>query len=907
MRFRQLCLLVLCVLLLAGCPKEYTFTSADDGGNNRNLYGPPAGPDTTDDEGAEGEEEREVVEPDVIRRTGSLLYVLNQYRGLTIVDLDTETVLGQAPTFGYPRDLYLVGDRAYVLVSGARNVIALDGITGFDLETRLYVLDVSDPANPENLGTFEMEGDLLDSRLVGDVLYAVAAEYQWYYEDTEVVRKQAGASWVTSINVADPANIHEADEVSFAGLGNIIQATNFAIFVAAHDWNTQRSQITYVDISDAAGAIDIRGSIGVPGIIPDRFKMDAWNGVLRVVSNTGWPDRETLVTTVDLADPDALRMLGQTKVEGATGETLFATRFDGPRGYIVTFLVVDPLFVLDLSDPTKPTVAGVLEVPGWSTHIEPQGDRLVALGVDDSNGRRVSVSLFDVADPYHPALADRVSFGEGWSWSNAYNDVKAFTVLDDTLIVPFSGWHEEAGGFERLQFVSYEGLDLTLRGFVDLDGQILRSFEFEEGYYGVTTEQVAVIDGANLDTPVVTNRIVLAEYVEDFLELSGGRTAELVTHFDSGETTVRGAAGGVAGGELQLPVIQPVAVHPFGSGIVLVSTGWDERPYYRVDVIAMNAAGTPELSDTIFAEVEPYWGGWWWGGPEPVAFDARTAKDMAMPYWRPWRSPEETTFLLGDRLVLRCMGNTFDVTFGDKDLYQGLAIVNLQSGKLERTIGLAFERIEAIVPSGDRLVLNTAEGAGRDGAFRPLVAFFVRELNIAAPSLGEAANVPGRVLEHDPVSRILTLRDTQYMANGSFSQQLRTVSWLGGTVLRLLGALELPDGTSSILARGNRIYLDYYDQGYHAMAVTMDSQGELVRAGAAKLTDQWANLVDAQGDDLVVSIAGAFIGHYRIGDGELAQVQLVEVMSTPNHVRFGADTIYAPLGYAGLERLALVP
>ena len=136
------------------------------------------------DQSAEGEGERllrEVVEPDVVRLAGNLLYVLNQYRGLTIVDLDAETIVAQVQTYGYPRDLYLVGNRAYVLVGQASNYTTDGDTVGFDVQSRLYVVDVSDPAQAAVLGTFDLEGDLVDSRLVGDVLYAVCAEYQWYW------------------------------------------------------------------------------------------------------------------------------------------------------------------------------------------------------------------------------------------------------------------------------------------------------------------------------------------------------------------------------------------------------------------------------------------------------------------------------------------------------------------------------------------------------------------------------------------------------------------------------------------------------------------------------------------------------------------------------------------------------
>ena len=423
-----------------------------------------------------------MVEPDVIRQTGNLLYVLNQYRGLTIVDLDTQTLLAQAPTYGYPRDLYVVDNLAYVLTGYATEFTANGDTVEVEVGSRIFVVDVTDPAEAEVISSFELEGDFQDSRLVGDVLYAVSATFTWEYgvlEDSAVAgaaakgwsKEQTSSSWVTSVNIADPDNIAVVDTLSFAGYGDVIQATNFAIFSAGHDWQSDETTITYVDIADPAGAIAVRGSVAVKGDVADRFKMDAYDGVLRVVSGTNWQDRDVYVTTIDLADPDKLAVLGETMLEDAAGETLFATRFDGPRAYIVTFFVVDPLFVVDLSDAANPVVAGALEVPGWSTHIEPQGDRLVALGVDDTEGaRRVCVSLFDVADPADPGLIDRESFGEGWAWSDAYGDVDAFTVLDDMLIVPFSGWSEN-GGYERLQFVAYTGRYARVAGQCGRRGQ----------------------------------------------------------------------------------------------------------------------------------------------------------------------------------------------------------------------------------------------------------------------------------------------------------------------------------------------------------------------------------------------------------------------------------------------------
>lgn len=916
-RLSRLLIAACMVAALAGCPPlvfpNLRFTSANPNGNREGpVFGAP-----DDTAGAEGENEapeREVVEPDVIRRDGNWLYILNQYRGLSIVDLDTEELVAQAPTYGYPRDLYVVGDRAYVLVAYAGGVVTEGDVLSYDIRSRVYVLDISEPASAAIAGQFDLEGDFVDSRLVGDVLYAISAEFQWYWEDVAVVKSQTSSSWVTSINVADPANIYQADQLSFEGYGNVIQATSSALFVAASNWNTGDSVITYVDISDPAGLIVVRDAIQVHGNIPDRFKMDAYQGVLRVVSNTWWPNRDVFVTTVNLANPDELAVLGEITIPNASGETLFATRFDGPRAYVVTYLVVDPLFVLDLSDPAAPVVAGTLEVPGWSTHIEPQGDRLIALGVDDTAGRQVKVSLYDVSDPAAPGEIETVSFGEGWSWSSAYEDVKAFTVLDDMLIVPFSGWSEAAGGFERLQFVGYTPNDLELHGFVDLQGHVLRSFQYGDQYYGVTTEQLAVIDVDDPNAPEVVNRITLAEYVQDFQELSADLGVEILYQFDSATTTVRTVdAGGAKLGELKVEMSNLDNTFAYGDSVVLVNTGWVEHGYYDVAIVDCSAPATPQVAAQVRVDVEPFWGGWWYDGPwyapgaegdggMVVGSEGKQAVGRPIDYWWPWYSTADSVFLLGNKLALRCTTQDYDVTLGDDTPGQGIAVVDLDAGTWTQTIGLGYDGIARVDAEGGKLYLSTQDDAGITIIGQPLVAYFVRELTLEGPAAGPAANVPGEFLRYDPEQDLLTVRDYQYQFMQGIEQSVRTLRWDGGDTVELLDSFALTEFYGALLARGPYIYLQRWNNGYEVEALRVANNGDLASAGTAKVGEQWINLLDADGPVLYVDAGGRAVARYDFtANGALKD--LTPVMNSALRIRFGEDTAYAPLGYAGLVRL----
>ncbi|HNR34836.1 MAG TPA: beta-propeller domain-containing protein [Candidatus Hydrogenedentes bacterium] len=912
---------VIVLLLSAGCPvareKPRFLNAATSQGRYFGLDGalPTAGMGEIDSNTTPtSRESREVVEPDVIRRAGNLLYILNQYRGLTLVDLDTQEIVARVPTAGYPRDLYIVDGRAYVLVGYASDYTTEGNTVSFSVASRLYVVDLSEPAQAVITGEFDLEGDLVDSRLVGNVLYAVCAEYTYWWEDgvvSAVMKAETSSSWVTSVNVSNPASPQRVADVSFDGMGSVIQATDSAIFVAAPDWQTNKTTITYVDISDPAGAMRVAGNIAVDGMVPDKYKMDAYEGVLRVVSNEWqWQGRGRLnhITTIDLSDPDHLVKLGQTELEDAAGESLFATRFDGPRAYIVTFFVIDPLFIVDLSDPAHPAVTGKLEVPGWSTHIEPRGDRLIALGVDDTNGqRRVAVTLYDVSDAANPAVVgERLSFGQGWAWSSAYNDVKAFTVLDDVLIVPFSGWTENGGSYDRLQFVSYTRDGLEAGGYVDVQGSVQRSFAYDGLYYGVTAEQLATIDGSDLSAPTVTHRLTLAEYVADVLELSPSLTVDIVSRYDSGKTLVRVSdSANSTTGSVEVAIGSLTKAFASGTTVVLAGTEWDNSFYtsnYHVATVDCSTASAPAVVKDFKVNVTPYWG--YWGYPYyPMGMIADGMARIAMPWWGwPYGSTQDTVFLSGNTLVLRCLGETYGSTVGTETAYHGLAFVNLAEGSLTATLGLGFSTITGINQVGGKLYIGTQTFEGYDW-FKAMVANYLGVLDIETRTMGPLVNVPGTFVQYEPDRNLLVVRNDQWDSDWSVSTKLQTVRWQGGATVEPLQALALANGTGAILGRGSRIFVDGYDNGYQLAAVSVGADGALAKSGQVKVTDQWGNLLDARGVK-AYAVVGNAIAVYDF-TGEPALQGVYTFMGSATAIRFGAERAYVALGYSGTGELPL--
>lgn len=191
------------------------------------------------------------------------------------------------------------------------------------------------------------------------------------------------------------------------------------------------------------GSGNVRGHLGFDQNRKS-FRLGEHEGVLRVVTQTQeqWIGIPMAIASATAAAPEsparltvlqeragALAVVGELpnaarpQPLGKPGEQLYASRFIGTRGYLVTYRLTDPLYVLDLSDPADPKTAGELHVEGYSDYLFPVSDTLL-LGVGKDavvdggagDGRfawyqGVKVSLIDVSDPARPREADRVVIG----------------------------------------------------------------------------------------------------------------------------------------------------------------------------------------------------------------------------------------------------------------------------------------------------------------------------------------------------------------------------------------------------------------------------------------------------------------------------------------------------------------
>ncbi len=529
------------------------------------LAAPAAAPLAAPLEGAGADQASEVVraieEADIVKVGGDTIYALNRHKGLLIIDVadpDAPKLTGELDLRGRGVEMYVVGSQVYVLLSAdfyfpyMMNMDVMDMAgpailpqgpvpPAPDFEgSRLAIIDASDHRAPVLRGKLNLAGFASESRRVGDVIYVVGSNYTPYHQGLTDAQ-EAASGFVASVNVADPDNIVAVQREALDGRALVMHVSESAIFAASQEYDSQSAEtytaVQLIDISDPAGAIVVRGSVDVPGHIRNRFFIDDYQGVLRIATESGgFGFRQVRLFTYDLTDLDNITPLGETDI--IQDETLEAVRFDGPRGYVVTFLRVDPLFVLDLRDPADPQVAGFLEVPGFSTHLEPRGDRLIAVGIDDTDGRRPAVSYYDVEDPANPAELGRVVLGPPGSFteSEAVYDEKAFKIVDELglIAIPFKyadyGWGaqtdialfdefaegssdeidpEEASRpvcVNAVQLVDFDDQGLAQRGWFAHRGRVQRVGVIKNRVFALSPAALQLVDISDRDAPLRTGQ-----------------------------------------------------------------------------------------------------------------------------------------------------------------------------------------------------------------------------------------------------------------------------------------------------------------------------------------------------------------------------------------------------------------
>ena len=287
---------------------------------------------------------------------------------------------------------------------------------------------------------------------------------------------------MTAIDLEAPDRINS---ICLNGFASGYYVSRDSLYVTSYGADN-RTLIHKVSLDD--GHPQYRGSGDVPGYLGTRnpaFLMSESGSDLRVVSST-WddflfpvPDIEPGAPVPEQAEDESLDLgrhfltvlrenpettsldtlaripnADRPRHIGKPGEDLYAARFLGERAYLVTFQTIDPLYVVNLANPEDPSIAGELEIPGFSTLLQPLGEGLL-LGVGQEVSIEqgaalpggVKIALFDVANLADPVELASEEIGKRGSYSPALDDHHALTLLETgglyRLALPVTRHEEE--------------------------------------------------------------------------------------------------------------------------------------------------------------------------------------------------------------------------------------------------------------------------------------------------------------------------------------------------------------------------------------------------------------------------------------------------------------------------------
>lgn len=261
-----------------------------------------------------------------------------------------------------------------------------------------------------------------------------------------------GISWIASLDLRSGES-----PVGAAGVvsnGELVYASPSNIYLATVPWdwyhpfddvarsNEQPPTLIHQFALGEGASASYVASGEVPGYLLNQFSMSELDGDLRVATTTQDWTSGASESGVYVLRPQGNELVTVGSVGGlGKTEQIYAVRFLGSQAYVVTFRQTDPLYVIDLADPTRPTVTGELKIPGYSAYLHPVGDGLLlGVGQDaslDGRTQGTKMSLFDVSDPANPQEISSLPIG---GYSEVEWDHKAFLYWpeDGTIVIPVS-------------------------------------------------------------------------------------------------------------------------------------------------------------------------------------------------------------------------------------------------------------------------------------------------------------------------------------------------------------------------------------------------------------------------------------------------------------------------------------
>lgn len=392
--------------------------------------------------------------------SGNTIFILKAYPP-TQAEVVSRIVISDL----YPVGIFVNGDKLAILGSEYRLPTIYDIYYVADIKTFVKVYDVNDPSHPLLDRDLTISGSYFNSRMIGNHVYFVASKAAYLVNDTLYLPEinsdgkiiQIAPTEIRYFNATDDyyqyttfvaINMQNKTEspvylpIMLGGTCNMyVSLTNMYVTYRSWDWNGNTT-IYRIHMQGSNMTCEAKGT--VPGHERNQFSMDEYGDYFRIETTT-WTQNWSTQTNLYVLDMN-LSIVGH--LEGlAPGENFHSARFMGDRAYFVTFKKTDPLFVINLSQPTNPSVLGELHIPGYSDYLHPYDEtHLIGVGkhtVEAEEGdfawyQGIKISLFDVSNVTNPIQMSNVTIGDRGSDSPVLYDHKAFLFdrSKSLLIIP---------------------------------------------------------------------------------------------------------------------------------------------------------------------------------------------------------------------------------------------------------------------------------------------------------------------------------------------------------------------------------------------------------------------------------------------------------------------------------------
>lgn len=441
-----------------------------------------------------------VDEADIVKTDGEYIYSISE-NIIIITKASSDgkiSIASELVATGIPQDI-LINQNKLIVISAhiGQNVKNYNR----EYNTIIEIYNVKDKANIIKLKEIKLDKKYYTSRMIKNKMYVLTSGYIYKEKDKDVVlpiysidnkiseisynkinymegNKTKKISMIASIDLDDleegidiSGYLMPIDDVyiseknmylSFEKRENISSELNlYKLFTLkgipgfiketqTFDSHSFKIHTTIVKFEFVDKGIEYISKAKEFGNILNQFSMDEYGGNLRVTLNDTNKSNKLVVFSKEM------KKIGEIS-NIAPGEKIYSTRFIKDRAYMVTYKIIDPLFVIDLADPTEPKILGELKIPGYSTYLHPYDENhIIGIGNDtteetekDVFGRIISqrsyvtgmkMSLFDINDVKNPKEKFTQKIGDRTSYSSILENHKAllFSKEKELIAIPIN-------------------------------------------------------------------------------------------------------------------------------------------------------------------------------------------------------------------------------------------------------------------------------------------------------------------------------------------------------------------------------------------------------------------------------------------------------------------------------------